>query len=300
MKLDDLRALIAFVDHGSVSRAAQRLHVSQPALTRRLQRLEASFGGKLLDRSTRPPRVSAFGLHVCERARAVLRETAALRELAADDGEPQGVLRIGAVPSVSDAVSLLALKTLKQRFPKLRLEMRSDSSSELIGKVQAGHLDVAAVLLTPGAPPPPAVVGTRIGAHRASVVAGKRYPIGQSATLAELAAHPWVLYTGSCVCRAALQGALQAQGHELQIALSEHGLEAQLALVSAGAGLGCAAETMLRISRHRRGLRRIRVKGLDIRFDIWLVQPPHPGALTAPIRCFEQVLAKRFGAQAKS
>jgi DNA-binding transcriptional LysR family regulator len=294
MKLDDLRAFVAFVDHGSVSRAARQLHLSQPALTRRIQRLESSMGGKLLDRSAKPPRVSPFGSRVCERARAVLREAAGLRELAAGNGEPRGSLRIGAVQSVSDAISLEALKTLKQRFPQLRLEMRSDSSAELTRKVELGQLDAAAVLLAPGASPAPSVVGVRIGAQRVNIVAGKGYDIGRSATLTELAAHPWVLYAGSCVCRAALQRALEAHGLQLQIALSEHGLEHQLALVSAGAGLGCATDTMLRISRHRRGLRSIRVKGLDIRFDIWLVHAPHPGALAAPIGCFEQVVARCF------
>lgn len=295
MKLDDLRAFVAFVDLGSVSRAAQHLHVSQPALTRRIQRLESSIGGKLLDRSAKPPRVSAFGIRVCERARAVLHETAGLRELVAGNGEPRGALRIGAVQSVCDALSLEILKTLKQRFPQLRLEMCSESSADLVKKVELGQLDAAAVLLTPGASPSSKVLGVRIGTQRVRVVAGKRYALGHTVTLAEVASHPWVLYSGSCVCRAALQSALEAQGLHLQIALSEHGIEQQLALVSAGAGLGCATETMLRISQHRESVRYVRVKGLDIRFDIWLVHPPHPGALSKPIECFHEVLAERFG-----
>jgi DNA-binding transcriptional LysR family regulator len=295
MKLDDLRALVAFVDHGSVSRAAQQLHVSQPALTRRLQRLEVSVGGKLLDRSAKPPRVSAFGLRVCERARAVLRETASLRELVSGKGEPTGTLRIGAVQSVSDAVSLEALKTLKHKFPQLRLEMRSDLSVDLLKKVQLGQLDAAAVLLTPDVSPPPDLVGVRIGAQRVLVVAGKEYKIPRSPSVSELAGHPWVLYSGRCACRTALQSKLEEHGVQLEIALSEHGIEHQLALVAAGAGLGCATETMLRISRHRRAVREIRVKEVDIRFDIWLVHPPHPGSLARPIQHFREVLARRFG-----
>jgi hypothetical protein len=59
-------------------------------------------------------------------------------------------------------------------------------------------------------------------------------------------------------------------------------------------GLGCATDAMLRISRHREGLRRIRVQELDLRFDIWLIRPPHTGALALAIHCFEEVLAKRF------
>jgi DNA-binding transcriptional LysR family regulator len=298
MKLDDLRALVAFADHGSVSRAARHLHLSQPALSRRLQRLESSMGGRLLDRSAKPPRLSAFGARVCDQARAVLRETAGLRALAASGGEPRGILRIGGAPSVSHAVSLEILRLLNQRFPQLRLDMRSDSSPRLLGKVQSGELDAAAVLLAPGASPPADLVGARIGRLRVRVVAGKRYAIGRSATLAQLAAHPWVLCAGNSACRDALRRALEDQGHELRITVSEHGVEPQLALVSAGAGLGCATEVMLRTSTHRKSVRCVEVDDLDLHFDVWLVRPPHAGAFAPAIGCYEEVLTRRFGAAA--
>jgi len=296
MKIDDLRALVAFAEQGSVSRAAQALHISQPALTRRIQRLESSMGHELLDRSSNPPRLSAFGIRVCERARAVLRETASLRDLAEGGGEPKGTLRIGAVQSISDAVSVDAVRVLKQRFARLQLEMRSDLSVELIRKVQHGELDAAAVMLPTGAPLPPNLVGTRIGIQRVSVVSGRRYPIASTVTLAQLANHSWVLYSaGSCVCRLALQRALEQQGYELRVAVSEHGLEHQLALVSAGAGLGCATEAALCNSRHRNKLRRIQVKELDLRFEVWAIQPLHTGPLATPIRHFVELVAKHFG-----
>jgi DNA-binding transcriptional LysR family regulator len=298
LKLEDLRAFAAFAAHGSVSRAAQHLHLSQPALTRRIQRLEASLGGKLLDRAAKPPRVSAFGRRVYERAQRVLQEASALRELSRGDAEPSGTFRLGAVQSVSDTVSVEAVRALKSRFPKLRLEMRAELSAELIRQVQLGQLDAAAVMLAPGATLPPEVAGSRVGTQRIFVVAGKDYDgVGPRATLAQLAANPWVLYAaGSCVCRLALQRSLEAQGHQLQVAVSEHGLGHQLALVSAGAGLGCVTEAALETSRHRNRLRRVQVKELDLRFEIWLAHSPHPGALAAPIQCFAQTVGKRFGA----
>jgi DNA-binding transcriptional LysR family regulator len=297
MKLDDLRAFAAFAAHGSVSRAAQRLHLSQPALTRRIQRLEASLGGQLLDRAAKPPRISAFVQRVYERAQRLLHDAAGLHELSRSDREPSGIFRIGAMQSVSDTISVEAVRALKARFPQLELEMRSDNSAELIRQVALGQLDAAAVMLAPGATLPQGVRGTRISAQRIFVVAGKADPIGRSATLGEVAARPWVLSAqGSCFCRDSLQRALEVQGHSLKVAVLEHGLEHQLALVAAGAGLGCVSETMLRISRYRQRVRAVPVKGLDLRFEIWVLQPPHPGALAAPIECFTQIVAKRFGA----
>ena len=55
MKIDDLRAFDAVARHGSISEAARAKHVTQPAVTRRIQKLEQAFGAQLLDRSTKQP-----------------------------------------------------------------------------------------------------------------------------------------------------------------------------------------------------------------------------------------------------
>src|SRR5262245_35287603 len=134
MMVDDLRAFVAFMSHGSLSRAAAHLRLTQPAITRRIQRLEAALGGSVLDRSVKPARVSALGMRVYERAQGVLQEMDRLRELTGDRGEPDGPLRIGAVQSIAHTTAVPAATLLKRRFPRLRLEMQSDWSLELVKK----------------------------------------------------------------------------------------------------------------------------------------------------------------------
>src|SRR3546814_2555333 len=69
MNLHDLEAFVAVVEQGSVGAAATRLHVTQPAVTRRLQSLESALGTRLLDRETRPPQPTVHGRAVLEQAR---------------------------------------------------------------------------------------------------------------------------------------------------------------------------------------------------------------------------------------
>lgn len=300
MTIDDLRAFAAFMSHGSLSRAATHLCLTQPAITRRIQRLETELGGALLDRSVKPPRASALGARFYERAQAVLREADRLREFISGDGVPAGPFRIGSVQSISSTTGVQSVIALKQRFPKLRIEMHSDWSVELVEKVQHGQLDAGAVMLPQGAQFPEGVAAERIGTHRAVVVARANSPLKSPVLLRQLMSYPWVLYPeGGCICRAALLREFQARALKPDIAVCEFGVEHQLALVAAGAGLGFVPEVMLSASRQRRKLRIIRVRDFEFTFVIWLIHAPYPGKLADAIGLFGDVVRSRFGGPGK-
>src|SRR5262245_46857041 len=227
--IDDLRAFVAFMAHGSLSRAATHLRLTQPAVTRRIQRLEAALGGRLLDRSVKPARVSALGLRLYERAKSVLEGVDGLQELMSEEGEPEGTLRLGAVQSISHTTAVAAVALLKRRFAKLRIEMQSDWSVDLLRKIQLGRLDAAAVMLPLSARLPEGVAGDRIGTHRAVVIAPRNFALRGPVTLRQLATCPWVLYPeGGCIFRAALTREFEARGLTLDVAVSDFGVEHQL------------------------------------------------------------------------
>jgi DNA-binding transcriptional LysR family regulator len=295
MNLDDLAALVAFVRHGSVSRAAEHLHLTQPAVTRRIQSLESAIGGTLLDRSVKPPRVSALGMRVYERCQAVFREIDGLRELTREDGELHGTLRVGAAQSVSDATVVSAVTRLKRRFPRLRVEMQTAWSPILLKRVRTGELDAAAIMVEQSVDLPEGVVGDRVGSHRMVVVAWRSFKPRRPVPLCALSAYPWVVYPEGCVCRAALQRAFEARGLGLQIAVSDYGVEHQLALVAVGTGLGLVPEVMLESSRHRAKLREIRTTDFALEIGIWVIRPAFLGQLAGPVGCFKEVVAAGFG-----
>src|SRR5215510_5378973 len=115
MNLADLKAFVAVAETGSINRAALRLGLTQPAATRRVQNFEAAIGAALLDRSSKPPALTAAGRQVLEHCRRVLKAVTELEANAAEQGEPAGELRIGLSPGLAEVVLTSPLDDLRRR-----------------------------------------------------------------------------------------------------------------------------------------------------------------------------------------
>ena len=100
MDFQKLKHLLAVVEHGTFSRAAEAVNLSQPALSRSIQALETELGLPLLDRGTRRLRLTAYGACAVERARRMRHEETELqRELKRMHGGESGSLNIGLSPT---------------------------------------------------------------------------------------------------------------------------------------------------------------------------------------------------------
>src|SRR5262245_22177044 len=122
MNIEDVRAFVAVVDTGSVGRAALRLNLTQPAISRRVQRLEDTLGVTLLDRDSKPARPTRAGEAAYRRCMAVLRAAEALaRETQPDVAA--GPLRIGVSPGIADSIFASALEALRSHHPEVLLRL---------------------------------------------------------------------------------------------------------------------------------------------------------------------------------
>src|ERR1043166_2095146 len=105
MKIDQLgvQAVVAIADHGSFQRAAQSLHITQAALTRRLQNLEAFLGVKLVERSTRSVALTRIGEDFLPRARRLLDDlSAALAEIRETGKSMRGDVTLACIQTVGE------------------------------------------------------------------------------------------------------------------------------------------------------------------------------------------------------
>jgi DNA-binding transcriptional LysR family regulator len=170
--LDDLRALVEFAQVGSIAGAANRLFRTPSAVTRQLQRLEAALGAELLDRSVKPPRLNTLGSRVLEQARDLLQRTETLKALASRDAEPHGLLRIGLSHALAEGTLVAPIRALTEKYPKLRLRLSSDLTGELVKRLRAGDLDVAAVLFPEGKTAPSPLLTNIIATDRMEIVQG--------------------------------------------------------------------------------------------------------------------------------
>ncbi|MGD9868906.1 MAG: LysR family transcriptional regulator [Hyphomicrobiales bacterium] len=153
MNIASLRTLVAIADHGSFAAVASRLHLTPAAVSQQMRGLEAELRTPLFDRTTRPPRLTAHGAHVAERAREVLHNFDAFLDVAKAPGEIAGRLALGCIAGISSDLVPRALANLRERFPRLQIRMEEGQSGPLIEQVRRRELD-AAVVTEPPVPEP--------------------------------------------------------------------------------------------------------------------------------------------------
>lgn len=291
---------MAVVDSGSMVRAAARLHLTQPGLTRRVQNLETTLGVPLLDRQSKPLKPTSAGKEVYALARAVLRSVDDLLAVAAPGSEPSGELRIGVPPFLSELALEAPVDRLRAAFPRLTLRVTAAWSPALLERVTRAEVDAAVVLMPASFAMPDALMATLLAVQPTLVVASRTFDLPHSAdgeraaslTLEELARYPWVLNQDGCGMRSVLSRALQSTGLQFEVAVEAFGSDLQLSLVARGLGLGVVTPHVLERSPYRDALRRIDVPGFDGNLNVWLVHGALPGRLLRPVELLRDALTE--------
>jgi DNA-binding transcriptional LysR family regulator len=149
MDIRQLKAFVAIAETRTFTAAAERVHVTQAAISMQIRQLEQEVGLPLFIRTPRRVVLTEAGEHLLERAHLILREhDAALSELAELAGAEHGRLRIGSASGMISADALPAiLCKLKRSHAHAEVTVTSGTSAELVGKILAGELDMAFVSL---------------------------------------------------------------------------------------------------------------------------------------------------------
>lgn len=153
MELRQLEYFVAVVEEANFTRAAQRVHVAQPAVSAQIGRLERELGQRLLDRSRREVRPTAAGVAVLPYAKAALAAVGDVR-LAVDELSRlvRGTVAIGTVTAHPvDVPGLLA--DFHAEYPNVEITLSTANSDELIEAVRGGDLDLAIVSVGPAEQP---------------------------------------------------------------------------------------------------------------------------------------------------
>lgn len=293
--LDDLKAFVAVIDGKSLTRAAARLHLTQSAVSRRIQQLEESLGATLLDRAQRPPLPTALGRRIYEQALPILRGIEDLVALPRETAPPTGTLRLGITPAVGDLVLTGLVGRIRTGFPALDLRLRTDWSTGLSAEVRDGALDGALVIL-PGATRPAApLAGAFIAALDLVVVQSRRQPLyPEPVRLAQLAEAGWILNPVGCGYRAGLEHAMGERHGMLSVVIDTFGAETQLRLVAAGLGLGLVPRQLLRSSAAAGEVTVVEIGDFAMQVELWLVRGPRSGNLIQALDALAGIVSSVF------
>lgn len=196
MELRHLRYFVAVAEEENVTRAAARLHVSQPPLSRQIRDLEEELGLQLFERKPQSLPLTAAGQIFLGEARAVLeRVDEALRVAASLSEQGRQELNIGYAPSLTVEILPQALRRFQSVNGKVRVRLHDLSTGEMLQGLREGRLDVA-LMIEPEARELKGIQFTALRKHEVCVAMHPAHPMAKARKvgLGEVAAERLITY----------------------------------------------------------------------------------------------------------
>ncbi|OIK28547.1 LysR family transcriptional regulator [Streptomyces malaysiense] len=242
LNLERLRTLDALARHGSVSAAADALHVTTSAVSQQLGKLEREINQQLLAKNGRGVRLTDAGRLLSEHAARILSQVElAESDLEAHRGQVVGELRLSAFPTAARGLFPVALRALRVEHPGLRVRSSELEPEHGIAAVVRGDLDLAVVLdwYNKPMPVPDGLVKAPLLDDPAGVAvpAGHRLAGREEVDLAEFAEDEWITWGEGEFCHEWLMFTLRSKGVEPIVGHRAGETHTQLQLVAAGLGV---------------------------------------------------------------
>ncbi|WP_232666809.1 LysR family transcriptional regulator [Pseudonocardia sp. TRM90224] len=242
LNLDRLRTLHAISAYGSVTAAADVLHLTTSAVSQQVAKLEREVGQPLLDKRGRGVVLTDFALRMVDHAAEILAVVErAEADLQARRGSVEGRLTIGAFATAARGLVPPAFVALRAEHPRLRLELVEMEPDESVPLVVRGDLDLVVALDWSNAPlaVPSGLVPTPLLHDPAmlAVPADHRLAANEFVDVATLRAEAWITWQRGSICRDWLAHTLRTHGGDLDVTHAAREHETQLALVAAGLGI---------------------------------------------------------------
>ncbi|MER6383688.1 LysR family transcriptional regulator [Streptomyces sp. NPDC001250] len=242
LNLERLRTLDALARHGSVSAAADALHVTTSAVSQQLGKLEREIGQQLLAKNGRGVRLTDAGRLLSEHAFRILSQVElAESDLEAHRGQVVGELRLSAFPTAARGLFPAALGALRAEHPGLRVRSSELEPERGIAGVVRGDLDLAVVLdwYNKPMPVPDGLVKAPLLDDPADVAMPVGHPLAgrDEVDLTEFAEDEWITWGEGEFCHEWLMFTLRSKGVEPIVGHRAGETHTQLGLVASGLGV---------------------------------------------------------------
>jgi LysR family transcriptional regulator, transcriptional activator of the cysJI operon len=286
-----LKVFRSVCDHLSFRRAAEELHLTQPAVTQQIKALEDELSTRLLDRTGGRVALTAAGRILHKRANE-LAELAAVtqEELASLSGEHSGLLRVGASTSIAHYVLPRMLGRFQREYPRVKLQVRSANTEEVVEWLIEGRI---AIGLIEG---PALHKDVRVEAFMQDELvllypANHPWKHRKQLTVQDLKDAPFLLRERGSGTRRVLEAALKKAGldtNDLQVVMELDSSEAILSSVECGLGIGFVTHAAVLPRLPLGKIATASIDGLRIFRKFSLVYPtgPKPEGLAGAFRQF--------------
>lgn len=284
----DLELVAAIARAGSLSGAAKLLHIAQPPLSRRLQRLEREVGASLFLRGRHGATPTAVGRSLIAGAETALAAIGRAEQDALDAAAGRaGRLRVGVTPTLGAVLLPAVFAAFRHSHPDVRLDLTSSGDSAwLRQQAAAGELDIAVAAL--GSHPEANTTIALTGEQHFVLIAPTDLRLGKAVQRAALVGIPVVALTAGEGLRQQLDQVFSELGAEPNIAIETSEREMLVPFVAAGLGVALVPEGFAR-ARPAKGLK---IHDLDppLRRPIGVVIPD--GEVSALVQAFLDALVE--------
>ena len=237
INLRQLQAFVSVYRHGSLTRAAEQMFITQPAASVMIRQLEASIGVRLFDRTTRSLRPTVAAHESIGRAERILREIGEL-ERGFDDvaRRRRGRLEVGATPAVASSLVPAALVEFRKRYPGVDVTLHDLAPENLSGSVADETVELS--IGTPRGPSADVELAPLIN-DRMCVICTRDSPLARRRQIAwnEITAHPTVTVRKGSGIRAIIDDTMARLGLPFEPAFEVSYLATALSLTQHGLGI---------------------------------------------------------------
>lgn len=268
MELSTLKAFITVAQKRSFSAAASLLHLTQPAVSKRVAALEQDLGTRLFDRIGRTITLTDAGDALLPRALQILREVRESRRMIANlSGKVGGRLSLGTSHHIGLHRLPPVLRAYTTQFPQVDLDLHFLDSEAGCEAVEQGTLDIAVVTLPPIASPK--LLLTNIWEDPLEVVVVKDHPLAgyREITVQDLAEHGAILPAVGTFTRTIVISPFEEQKLQLKHVLETNYLETNKMMVGIGLGWSVLPRTML-----EKDLICLKIRGLKLHRRLGVLQ----------------------------
>jgi len=287
LNLTHLAAFHAVAETGSFSRGADKLMVSQPAVSKQVRLLERALSARLLDRHARGVTLTEAGDTLAEYARRIFAAAREAEDALADlAGVRRGRLAIAASTTIGTYLLPEVFVAFRRAFPGVRTTMEIASSSAVARRVAAGEFDVGLIETNVDAP------GIAIAAQGADELIGivhPHHPLAKSgrASAERFCREPFVVRDTGSETKSFVERTLLGKGLTVEPVMSLGSTEAIKRAVAAGVGVAIVSRLSIGLELKARTLAAVPLTNLRIRRPLYRITPAHHDpspALTAFLR----------------
>jgi len=239
MDTQHLQAFVAIAENGSFSAAAERLHLTQPAISKRIALLEDQLRAPLFDRIGRQVALTQAGQLLLSKAKLILNEVIAAQRAIADlQGDVQGKLSIATSHHVGLHYLPPYLREFSTKYPQVKLDLHFLDSEQAYHEILQGRFDLAIVTLA-------LQQDARINSHtlwldQLQFVAAPTHPLAAQShlCLADLSPHQAIMPDTNTYTTQLIKGLFDRQGQALDITMVTNHLDTIKMMLSIGLGWG--------------------------------------------------------------